>query len=927
MNKLIEDLKKNPSDSVAVLAVTEKLDRYYRKKLIKSQDTNEKFKLNLNLTRLRESSTEKLMNGVDMSKLQSAADAFNIPDLYDENNVILLKERANAWYARRINPFGPFIDLEKMLLEVAAELKKCRGWGLGKACEEHSVLQEKSTLIEKCMSVRQETDKLDAKKKKKARKSWRDRFKKLCGERDKEYFGRLKGYILNSGSFRTFQKTYQGNANALRAVKDFFEKFFPAAVKIIDRGPRMGGERFDLQTDELSISKLVDLISLDGTFSNNDNAEFQEANNTMKEVVVVTNITSVFLTSIGEVMNIVSDKETKLAPAEGEEDSDSDDDFYIDPSVVYSTPDILKTPLEASKNDDSDDDFFIDPDIVDTVQKLIEKEVVEVSLPQRDISNKITAYIETAVPELEEEKEDDATQSYLDSIKNFYRDSASRLSNAVTSDISSNIKSATTELRISDALSAPGAILTTISDKVGATSPTDFILKIAGLLWSGPGKIYEGIAWICSQLKHLLGVVAAKMFGTMKLLLGSFTSMVIWPLKKILNFLRVPDKIINAIVGIVELIAPLFGFALASLVIWFAWPLFLVIGSSVAGILAPVFSTIASSLVGAIVGPFTSITTLFASAGPMMVGQQIATIIFGPAVAVVQMVAALITGGIGAGGLGGAITTLMSGKVLQGAWALVSTLYSWWTGQSQDWYGKLKSFLKPSWWIALQKIIGYAATVGSLAQAKNKNLKGLPQNQITTIQAIKKIRRTATKPLGRCSLMDKRTAKKIQKQWQLAIGAMEVSNKSKDPFHRLFKEELQGSESLFDSIVNDETFKAKMESYGLVMAPFPTLTKLIDRVGELAEIKALKAKENAAIKAQATVAANALPRPLPMSITNNAHFHMTHIPHVKLTMIEKIALMGYDSPLHFVAQHPMHPTHTYTCKWIEHPSTLHYRLH
>ena len=70
----------------------------------------------------------------------------------------------------------------------------------------------------------------------------------------------------------------------------------------------MGGERFDLQTDELSISKLVDLISLDGTFSNNDNAEFQEANNKMKEVVVATNITSVFLTSIGEVMNIVSDK-------------------------------------------------------------------------------------------------------------------------------------------------------------------------------------------------------------------------------------------------------------------------------------------------------------------------------------------------------------------------------------------------------------------------------------------------------------------------------------------------------------------------------------------------------------------------------------------------------------------------------------------
>ena len=177
--------------------------------------------------------------------------------------------------------------------------------------------------------------------------------------------------------------------------------------------------------------------------------------------------------------------------------------------------------------------------------------------------------------------------------------------------------------------------------------------------------------------------------------------------------------------------------------------------------------------------------------------------------------------------------------------------------------------------------------------------------------------------------MDKRTAKKIQKQWQLAIGAMEVSNKSKDPFHRLFKEELQGSESLFDSIVNDETFKAKMESYGLVMAPFPTLTKLRDRVSpkELVEIKDLKVKEDAAIKAHATVVANALPRPLPMSITNNAHFHMTHIPHVKLTMIEKIALMGYDSPLHFAAQHPMHPTHTYTCKWIEHPSTLHYRLH
>ena len=734
---------------------------------------------------------------------------------------------------------------------------------------------------------------------------------------------------MNSGSFRTFQKTYQGNANALRAVKDFFEKFFPAAVKIIDRGPRMGGERFDLQTDELSISKLVDLISLDGTFSNNDNAEFQEANNKMKEVVVATNITSVFLTSIGEVMNIVSDKETKFAPAEGELDSDSDDDFFIDPSVVYSTPDILKTP--SSKNDDSDDDFFIDPDIVYTVQKLIEKDVVEVSLPQRDISNKITAYIETAVPELEEEK-DDATQSYLNSIKNFYRDSASRasrLSNAVTSDISSNIKSATTELRISEALSAPGAILTTISDKVGATSPTDFILKIAGLLWSGPGKIYEGIAWICSQLKHLLRVAAAKMFGTMKLLLGSFTSMVIWPLKKILKFLRVPDKIINAIVGIVELIAPLFGFALASLAIWFAWPLFLAIGSTVADNLATVFSTIASSLVGAIVGPFTSITTLFASAGPMMVGQQIATIIFGPAVAVVQMVAALITGGIGAGGLGGAITTLMSGKVLQGAWALVSTLYSWWTGQSQDWYWKLKSFLKPTWWIALQQIIGYAATVGSLAHAKNKNLKGLPQNQINTILAIKEIRLTASKTLGRCSLMDKRTAKRIERRWKKTIEAMEESNKSKDPFHRLFREELQGSEALFDSLVNDETFKAKMEYYGLVMAPFPTIKKLRDRVSpkELVEIKDLKVKEDAAIKAHATVVANALPRPLPMSITNNAHFHMTHIPHVKLTMIEKIALMGYDSPLHFAAQHPMHPTHTYTCKWIEHPSTLHYRLH
>ena len=556
MNQLIEDLKKNPSDSVAVLAVTEKLDRYYRKKLIKSQDANEKFKLNLNLTRLRESSTEKLMNGVDMSKLQSAADAFNIPDLYDENNVILLKERANAWYARRINPFGPFMDLEKMLLDVAAELKKCRGWGYGKACPQDSVLQEKSTLIEKCMSVRQETEKLEGKKKRAARKSCRDRFKKLCGERDKEYFGRLKGYILNSGSFRTFQKTYQGDANALRAVKVFFEKFFPTAVKIIDRGSRMGGERFDLQTDELSISKLVDLISLDSTFSNNDNAEFKEANNTMKEVVLVTNITSVFLTSIGEVMNIVSDKETKFAPAEGELDSDSDDDWLYDPSVVYSTPDILKTPLEASKNDDSDDDFFNDIDTVYKVQKLIEKDVVEVSLPQQDISNKITAYIETTVPALEEEKEDDATQSYLDSIKNFYRDSASRLSNAVTSEISSNIKSATTELRISDALRAPGAILTTISDKVGATSPTDLILKIAGLLWSGPGKIYEGIAWICSQLKHLLGVAAAKLFGTMKLLLGSFTSMVIWPLKKIIKFLRVPDKIINAIVGIVELIAP-----------------------------------------------------------------------------------------------------------------------------------------------------------------------------------------------------------------------------------------------------------------------------------------------------------------------------------------------------------------------------------
>ena len=352
-------------------------------------------------------------------------------------------------------------------------------------------------------------------------------------------------------------------------------------------------------------------------------------------------------------------------------------------------------------------------------------------------------------------------------------------------------------------------------------------------------------------------------------------------------------------------------------------------GSAVAGTLAPVFSTIASSLVGAIVGPFTSITTLFASAGPMMVGQQIATLIFGPAVAVVQMVAALITGGIGAGGLGGAITTLMSGKVLQGAWALVSTLYSWWTGQSQDWYAKLKWVLKPSWWIALQKIIGYAATVGSLAQAKNQNLKGLPQNQITTIKAIKRIRRTATKPLGCLSLMNLNTARKIQKHWQMVIEAMKVSNKSNDPFHRLFREELHGSEALFDTIVNDEEFKAICKHYKLVMAPFPTIKKLIDRVSpkELVEIKARKVKENAAIKAHATVAANALPRALPMSITNNAHFHMTHIPHVKLTMIEKIALMGYDSPLHFAAQHPMHPTHTYTCKWIEHSSTLHYRLH
>lgn len=942
MQVLINQLKKNPTNTTHLLAVSEKLYCYYRNKLKRVDDPVEKFQLNLLLARMRESSTDILVASVDTTKLQTAADAFNIPKIYNDSDVVLLKERADAWYARRVNPFGPFIDLEKMEKDIEEQIKKCVGMGWGNPCEDYTNLTQKLDTVQKCRTKRRNTENLTTKARKKARKHLRDVFENICSESDSEYLGRLKGYIEYSSAFKTFTEQSGGNKDALSAVQDFFELNFPDAVKSIDR--KVSGKRFDLQTKDLGISKLVDLISLDGTISNNTNEEFSTASTKMKEVVVANNIISVFLTSMGEVMDIVSGKTNKLQEAEGNySDSESDDEWYIDPNIVYSVEDVLKTPASKVNEEDEEDEWYIDPNIVYVAQKTIEDSAPEtVPMPQLEFSNKISEYIETTniISTTSEGKEEQkATEDYLANIKHFYTDSATRIDNALdisnnvtridnALEISKNVKSAATNLRIKDVLHAPSAILTNISDRVGATSPKDFIIKLAKLLWSGPGKIYEGIAWICKQIKHLLAVAAAKIFGTMKLLLGSFINMVIWPIKKLLKFLRVSDKLINSIVGIVGLIAPLFGFVLASLAIFFCWPVFAVIGASSAGILSTVFSTIASSLVSAIVTPFISFSTLFASAGPMMVGQQIATIIFGPVVAVIQMLAALITGGIGAGGLSSAITALISGKLLQGVWLIISSIYSWWYGQSQNWYSKLKSFLKPLWWISLTKILGFAAIAGNLARAQNKNLANLEKIQGDAVKIIRIAIQTITEhsmSASKIALLEIRDAEEIKENWDSAIKAMEMANKTNKSFHRLFRVEADKALDLYNTL--SDKFKNKLKSYKITLSTFPEKIKLKARVSadELKQILS----ENSAIKSKANeaAAAAAASYKIPIKTLNNAHFHMTHLPHIKLTMMEKIALMGYDSPLHFISQHPMHPTHTYTRKWIEHESTLHYRLH